>query len=264
MSRRTALTAFIAAGVLVIAVPTYAASGPDRGSSSAKPTATPTPTTARPSATPTPVATPTPGAARTATPGPADMPKPVPGESVAGTPAAGTVEVRTPDGKVVDIADAAEIPVGSVIDTTGGAIVLTIARADGGTESATFSGGVFEIRQNARTGYTDMYLRGGSFARCRTATRALASISRSKPKPVRRLWGSDDGGRFRTHGRNSVATVRGTRWLTEDRCNGTLTSVTKGKVAVFDFGRDKRITVKSGQSYLARATRAAIRKLGTK
>ena len=45
---------------------------------------------------------------------------------------------------------------------------------------------------------------------------------------VRRLWGRDRGGRYRTYGRHSHATVRGTRWLTEDRCLGTYTRVTEG------------------------------------
>ena len=50
---------------------------------------------------------------------------------------------------------------------------------------------------------------------------------------VRSLWGKDKGGKFRTHGRWSVASVRGTRWLTQDRCDGTLTKVTEGAVDVW-------------------------------
>jgi archaeosine-15-forming tRNA-guanine transglycosylase len=69
---------------------------------------------------------------------------------------------------------------------------------------------------------------------------------------VRRLWGRDRGGRFRTHGRHSQATVRGTRWLTVDRCDGTLTKVTRGAVSVRDFVRHRTVLVRSGHSYLAR------------
>ena len=65
---------------------------------------------------------------------------------------------------------------------------------------------------------TDLVLRGGSLRRCgdraRGGTRALASRRR---RPGRRLWAKDDNGRFRTHGRDSVATTRGTLWLTADR-----------------------------------------------
>jgi len=77
---------------------------------------------------------------------------------------------------------------------------------------------------------------------------------------VRRLWGSDSGGRFRTHGRHSQATVRGTRWLTVDRCDGTLTRVTRGAVSVRDHVRDRTVLVRAGHSYLARS-RAALRRL---
>ena len=49
--------------------------------------------------------------------------------------------------------------------------------------------------------------------------------------------------------------MRGTRWLVEDRCDGTLTRVTKGSVVVRDFARDKRKILRAGESYLARARR---------
>jgi hypothetical protein len=75
---------------------------------------------------------------------------------------------------------------------------------------------------------------------------------------VRRLWGRDSGGRFRTYGRHSHATVRGTRWLTEDRCGGTLTRVTEGAVVVRDLARRRSVVVRAGHSYLA--TRRAHRR----
>ena len=71
-----------------------------------------------------------------------------------------------------------------------------------------------------------------------------------KKKPVRRLWGHGKG-RFRTKGRYSSATVRGTEWVTTDRCDGTLTSVTQGVVSVRDFTRNKTVSVAAGKSYLA-------------
>ena len=76
---------------------------------------------------------------------------------------------------------------------------------------------------------------------------------------VRRLWGRDSGGSFRTHGRHSQATVRGTRWVTVDRCDGTLTSVRQGAVSVRDFVRHRTVLVRAGHSYLARS-RAALRR----
>ena len=60
-------------------------------------------------------------------------------------------------------------------------------------------------------------------------------------------------GRFRTRGRYSSATVRGTTWTIADRCDGTLTSVRSGTVAVRDFRRRRTIIVRAGKAYLARA-----------
>jgi hypothetical protein len=44
-------------------------------------------------------------------------------------------------------------------------------------------------------------------------------------------------------------------WLTADRCDGTLTRVTRGRVAVRDFRRKRTVVVRAGKSYLARAPR---------
>jgi hypothetical protein len=46
--------------------------------------------------------------------------------------------------------------------------------------------------------------------------------------------------------------VRGTRWLTEDRCDGTLTRVKRGKVAVRDIAKRKTVVVRAGRKYIAR------------
>ena len=47
--------------------------------------------------------------------------------------------------------------------------------------------------------------------------------------------------------------MRGTVWFTADRCEGTLTTVKRGKVAVRDFRRKRTITVSAGKRYFARA-----------
>jgi ferric-dicitrate binding protein FerR (iron transport regulator) len=67
------------------------------------------------------------------------------------------------------------------------------------------------------------------------------------------LRASDNHGRFRTKGRYSSATVRGTRWTTSDLCDGTLTTVQRGTVQVFDDVTRKTITLHAGHSYLAKA-----------
>lgn len=115
----------------------------------------------------------------------------------------------------------------------------------GRTQTGTFSGGRFEVRQDARAkGTVDVFLRGP--VRC--SSRTLASTAKRR----RGLWGRDHGGRFRTHGADSVATVRGTRWYTEDRCDGTLTRVTEGSVVVCERHRKRTKVVTAGRRYLAR------------
>ena len=83
----------------------------------------------------------------------------------------------------------------------------------------------------------------------------LAQSSATRKRSGRRLWASDRNGRFRTHGRDSVATVRGTVWSTADRCDGTLTRVKEGKVLVRDLRRKRSVLLTAGRSYLARHRR---------
>jgi len=59
-------------------------------------------------------------------------------------------------------------------------------------------------------------------------------------------------GHFSVRGRNSAATVRGTRFTMTDSCTGTRTQVRTGTVRVRDFWLRKTVTVKAGHSYLAR------------
>jgi len=179
------------------------------------------------------------------------------------------------------------IPVGSTVIANNGRVALTsVARATIGgrtlsRQMAEFYSGTFRIRQEAaRRPFTELAVASSNFARVcgrgaggttargvragesngRTHARAAARRRRSK-RVVSRLWGNGDG-RYRTTGRHSAATVRGTIWLTEERCDGTLTRVTRGVVAVRDFRAGRTVTVRAGQSYLARAIRATIKTRG--
>jgi ferric-dicitrate binding protein FerR (iron transport regulator) len=60
-------------------------------------------------------------------------------------------------------------------------------------------------------------------------------------------------GKYVTRGQYSAATVRGTAWNVINRCDGTLTQVSRGVVSVRDFLRRKTITLHAGQHYLAKA-----------
>jgi streptogramin lyase len=189
----------------------------------------------------------------------ADVPvaPPVLGKSVVVKPAGGSVRVRTPGSKHYrTLAAGAQLPVGTTVDTRSGKIVLQSARdTHGRTQKGTFWGGVFQIRQRKHgKGMTDLHLRGGGFSSCgnRAGISVYARGAKGKRRAVRRLWGKDNHSRFRTHGRDSVATVRGTRWVTTDRCDGTLTRVTQGKVSVRDLHRKRSVLVSAGHAYLAR------------
>ncbi|MEA2257116.1 MAG: hypothetical protein QOG35_3161 [Solirubrobacteraceae bacterium] len=174
------------------------------------------------------------------------------GRSVAIEPASGTVTVLVPgSNRAVSLSDAAEIPMGSVLDTRDGTVKLRTALADGTTQEGTFHGGMFEVRQSRTgTGMTELVLRGPA-PTCSAKSARAASLR--KRQPPRGLWGHDDHGRFRTRGSNSVATVRGTTWYVADTCQGTVTRVTSGTVSVQDVHKHRTVVVKAGHSYLARS-----------
>jgi hypothetical protein len=184
-------------------------------------------------------------------------PPPVIGETITVAVVKGKVRVRPPRGRRFRLLGVATIPVGSLIDARRGTVALrTALGTSGATQTGTFRGGQFRVRQKAGTGgLTDIVIRGGSFRSCGRGGRAVARASGRRGRRVRRLWSRDRHGRFRTHGRNSIATARGTAWLTVDRCDGTLTRVTEGAVEVRDRGRRRTVLVRRGSEYLARTRR---------
>ena len=93
--------------------------------------------------------------------------------------------------------------------------------------------------------------------RCRAwgaKAKARAKVKKRSKRKVRSLWGHGKGD-FRTAGKRSSATVRGTWWLVEDRCDGTLTRVQQGFVDVRDTRLRKTIRLRAGKrsAYLAKA-----------
>jgi hypothetical protein len=171
------------------------------------------------------------------------------GHSVTVAAGSGQVLVRIPGAAApTALNGGALVPVGSIVDTRHGTVALTTALAGGTTQTGTFHGGVFQVRQpiGAR-GLTELVLRG-RLPSC--AARAAAATSK---RPPRVLWGHDKHGRFRTRGSNAVITVRGTTWYVADRCDGTLTRVTQGSVFVRDLHRHRTVVVTAGHRYLAKA-----------
>jgi hypothetical protein len=201
--------------------------------------------------------------------GPIAGPPPELGKTVDASVASGTVLVAVPAGggsaqaaqkgvRFVPLEKTREIPVGSLLDTRRGTVRLTSARDTlGRTQTGSFASGLFQVlqsRKRSAKGLTDVVLKGGSFKRCGARRSSRATASQRSRRTVRRLR-SNARGRFRTRGRHSAATVRGTVWTTTDRCDGTLTKVRRGRVAVRDLRRRRTIVVRAGRSYLARARR---------
>jgi choice-of-anchor C domain-containing protein len=198
-----------------------------------------------------------------------EPPPPVAGRSVVAQVTQGTVFIRLPRGKSIRrgrgsavtsqsrrfrrYRGKANIPVGSTVDTRRGRLKVTSASdLRGATQDGTFYDGIFQIKQQRSA-------RPVTEAALVTSRRACASTSgraSQRRKRLGRLWVNAKG-RFRTKGRYSSATVRGTTWLTEDRCDGTLTTVRRGTVAVRDRVRNRTVVLTAGQSYLARAQRAS-------
>jgi hypothetical protein len=151
----------------------------------------------------------------------------------------------------VPLSEVSQVPVGAELDTTGGRVQLTSSTSTSGeVQSAQFYSGRFAVRQSAREdGLTEVRLTEPLACQKNSRGKLVAAASRS-----RRLWGNGKG-RFRTRGRNSSATVRGTIWLQKDTCNTTTTSVRSGTVTVRDFAKRKNVKVKKGKKYVARARR---------
>ena len=172
------------------------------------------------------------------------LPPPEAGETVNVFEARGRVRVKIPGSdEFFELEQAQQVPVGSTFDTSNGRVTLQAA----GRQKAWFYQGVFKLGQGkGRKPLSTMTLTG----KLSCGGSAYAAAARKK----RRLWG-DGKGKFRTQGQFSSATVRGTRWLVEDRCDGTLTRVAKGKVAVRDFVRKRTVVVSAGKQYLAKRRR---------
>ena len=201
------------------------------------------------------------------------LPSPVIGVAVNVAAVRGTVTVAVPSAaarasgarasqkglEFVPLTADRQIPVGSFLDTRRGTVELVSATGRGAkTQSGRFNAGLFQVlqgRARSARGLTELRLKGSSFKRCRTGGAAgRAGAAQVSRRTIRRLR-ANARGRFRTRGRRSSATVRGTIWTTTDRCDGTLTKVSRGKVVVRDLRRRRNITLTRGKSYLARAPR---------
>jgi hypothetical protein len=178
------------------------------------------------------------------------LPPPVAGTTVNATLKAGKVRYRLPGTTAfIELTDPVQVPIGTTFDTTAGRVTLMSASdPQGDTQKAWFYEGTFTVGQTSGAHpVTTLKLAGAEPVCSKTA-----SVRATSKRKSRHLWG-DGRGRFRTSGNFASATVRGTRWVVIDRCDGTLTRVVRGTVAVRDFRRKATVIVTAGHEYLAKA-----------
>jgi hypothetical protein len=188
----------------------------------------------------------------------AAVPGPVVKKTVEVGDVSGTVTVKCPGAKSAHVTSERLIKLGCVVDATKGKVALTAAKdAKGTRQTADFSLGAFAVTQPTVKGkvLTQLAL-SGALPSCPATKRSGARSAAARKKPAktvrRRLFGSGHGD-FRTKGKYGTATVRGTIWSTEDRCDGTFVKVSRGVVAVESFVLEKTVSVRAGHSYLAPA-----------
>jgi hypothetical protein len=184
------------------------------------------------------------------------LPAPTEGKTVNVVPASGTVLVKVPSGsRFVPLATlGSQIPVGSTIDTTRGVVRLSSAtNAAGTTQTGLFSKGQFRVLQTRKNPLTTVAMTGAGLNFCSKRPRGGSPKAVAAARKHRRSLFANVHGHFRTRGRNSVSTVRGTQYIVKDTCAGTLTKVKRGIVEVHDLTLGRTRIVKAGHSYFARA-----------
>ncbi len=188
----------------------------------------------------------------------APPPAPLLGRLVNAKPVSGKVFVVI-KGKLVPLTSTTQIPSGAEVDALHGTVSLTSATGQGRkTQTGQFGGAVFKVTQEKagkNKGLTTLALVEGGFkgaptyATCKKHKALEATAAATK---TLQLLKASAQGKFRTKGRYSAATVRGTKWTVADRCDGTLTHDITHSVAVTDFVRHRTIILHAGQSYLAK------------
>jgi Fibronectin type III domain len=211
----------------------------------------------------------------------ASLPEPTLGKTANVEPVSGTVLIAVPGGAqtasllegglssplaafeslskglhFVPLTEARQIPVGSVLETTHGVVALETATASSKRpQFGNFGAGIFKLLQSRKQkGLAELNIMNAHSARqvCATLGKGAAVAAKLSSKVLGRL-NANAHGKFTTKGQYSAATVRGTVWSVTNQCDGTLTKVQRGVVAVRDFVRRKTITLFTGQHYLARA-----------
>ena len=186
-------------------------------------------------------------------------PPPVLGTSTNLNPITGTILIKLPGTtNFVSVPVGTNVPVGSTVNALNGTVSITSALPNGTTQTGEFYDGEFVLTQSP-SGTVVPVLTGGSFKGCPAPTktgsrndtaRAAASKKKNKTTVVRQLWGNAHGN-YTTKGRYGSASVSGTIWLVQDRCDGTYIEATKDNVFVIAYANpSKKYDIKQGQHIL--------------
>jgi hypothetical protein len=181
---------------------------------------------------------------------------PVLGHSEVIRPVGGKVFIETSRGRFFPLTGASRIPSGAVIDALHGSVEIVASLGKGKTEHGIFGGAIFKLTQS-RNGLVTLTIVEGAFpgapsyALCKTHKAGQASAAALSSRTLQFLHASAHG-KFRTTGRYSAATVRGTKWTIADRCDGTLTRDGSGSLLIRDLAHPRLIVLHGGQSYFAK------------
>jgi FG-GAP repeat len=174
----------------------------------------------------------------------------------------GHVYVKLPGSATfVPLTGLRQVPFGTIVDATHGKVKVTTATPSGHTQVIVFYAGEFKLTQN-RNGLVIATLVGGNFSACPTRRERLHIASflsadafaarASRKHVVRKLW-AEGHGKYETKGNYASGAVQGTRWLTEDFCDGTLIHVATDRVLVVNLVTHRHRSVKAPHNYLAKA-----------
>jgi hypothetical protein len=188
-------------------------------------------------------------------------PPPVLDTSTNLNPVSGTILIRLPGSSTfTPVPAGTNVPIGSTVDAINGTVLITVALPNGGTQTGEFYDGEFVLTQSSN-GTTIPILTGGTFKGCPAPNQSASSnnaarAAGSKKKPttvVRQLWGNAHGN-YTTKGRYGSASVSGTIWLVQDRCDGTYIEATKDNVIVVAYAHPhKKYNIKQGHHILIAA-----------
>lgn len=163
-----------------------------------------------------------PGGGTTTTTGSGSTPAPVAGSRLTARVVSGKVRLR--HGKrYTTLHGTTSIHVGATLDARHGTVELS-ALVSGHKQTGRFGAGIFRVRQASASAPVALALTGPAFG---------PSCKPGSHKIVRRLRASTARGRWQTVARESTAGVaKAASWITQDRCDGTLTVVRRGAATV--------------------------------